>query len=133
MVKSIIKEVFIMILLCAAIVLLFGIIFYDYIPVNKVIPNKVSYTVPEDIRNELESEVSEARQNITLVYDIDASDLKKYISAGSYIPGKPNPFESYEETVNNSVDNTNNNGNNTNTNSGGSNSTGNFFDNGTSK
>ena len=38
MFKTIIKETFIMLLLCVAIVLIFGIVFYEYIPVNKVVP-----------------------------------------------------------------------------------------------
>ena len=51
MIKSIFKEICIMILLCIAIVLVLGVIFYDSIPTNKVVPNKLSaYTTPENVR-----------------------------------------------------------------------------------
>ena len=39
--KSIIKEIFIILLLCIAIALIFGVVFYDYIPNNKVVPSTV--------------------------------------------------------------------------------------------
>ena len=42
MFKSVIKEILIMLLLCVAIVLILGVIFYNYIPTNKVIPNKLA-------------------------------------------------------------------------------------------
>ena len=45
MVKSVIKEILIMLLLCIAIVLIFGLLFYDYIPTNKMIP----VTLPTEI------------------------------------------------------------------------------------
>ena len=37
--KSIVKEIFIILLLCIALCLVFGVIFYDYIPNNKVVPS----------------------------------------------------------------------------------------------
>ena len=43
MVKSIIKEIIIMLLLCVAILLILGVLFYDYIPSNKVVPGKIAY------------------------------------------------------------------------------------------
>ena len=45
-----------MVLLCVAVILIFAIVFYDFIP-NDVIPNKVAYTVPDDIAAELKEEV----------------------------------------------------------------------------
>ena len=42
MVKSVFKEICIMLLLCIAIVLILGVIFYDSIPSNKAVPNKLS-------------------------------------------------------------------------------------------
>ena len=38
MLKSVFKEIFIMLLLCVAIVLILGVMFYNYIPTNKTIP-----------------------------------------------------------------------------------------------
>ena len=42
MLKSVFKEIFIMLLLCVAIVLILGVLFYNYIPTNKTIPNKLA-------------------------------------------------------------------------------------------
>ena len=39
MLKTVLKETCIMLLLCVAIVLILGVVFYDYIPANKAIPN----------------------------------------------------------------------------------------------
>lgn len=104
MVKTIIREIFIMLLLCVAIVLVFAITLYDYIPINKVIPEKVTYEVPEDIKVELESNVStEEAQPLNIVYSVDASDLEDYEQSGSYVPGKPNPFEAYTSNNGNST------------------------------
>ena len=50
MVKTVLKEICIMALLCIAIVLTFGIAFYDYIPLSKTIPNKVQYSVPDEVK-----------------------------------------------------------------------------------
>ena len=41
MMKSIIKEIFIIILLMIAIALILGILLYEYVPTNKKVPNKV--------------------------------------------------------------------------------------------
>ena len=80
MIKTVIKEIFVTLLLCIAIVLLLGIIFYDYNPINKVVPNKIAYSVPEDIRNELEEEnIQSSTPSIeNKVYTIEGSDLNIY-------------------------------------------------------
>ena len=95
MIKSIIKEIFIMLFICVAIILVFGIVFYDYIPINKVIPSKVSYVVPEDIKGQLEDTVIAEQDKVILTYQIDSTDLNRYKNSGSYVPGKANPFEAY--------------------------------------
>ena len=59
MAKSIIKELIIVLLLCLAIILVLGILLYEYVPVSKTIPNEVSYTTPE--------EVKEAKKGIQLL------------------------------------------------------------------
>ncbi len=109
MFKTIIKETFIMLLLCVAIVLIFGIVFYEYIPVNKVVPKKVAYSVSEEVKAELESDVSvEESQPLNIIYSVDAVDLQKYEESGSYVPGKPNPFEPFTSTNNNTFIENNN-------------------------
>lgn len=96
MIKTVIKEIFVTLLLCIAIVLLLGIIFYDYNPINKVVPNKIAYSVPEDIRNELEEEnIQSSTPSIeNKVYTIEGSDLNIYKRSNTYNPSKENPFAS---------------------------------------
>ncbi len=126
MAKAIIKEIFIMLLLCVAIVLVFGVIFYDYIPTNKAVPNKLeAYVTPENIQEEIDEEIMEMNK-IEVSYEITESDLDLYKQTHSYTPGKRDPFSASTENTNNTGGNNtgNNNGSGTNTDP---NSTGGFF------
>ena len=129
MVKAIIKEIFIMLLLCVAIVLVFGVIFYDYIPTNKAVPNKLeAYVTPENIQEEIDEEIIEMNK-IEVSYEITESDLDLYKQTHSYTPGKRDPFSASTDTNtagegNTTNTNTNNNSTSTNTDP---NSTGSFF------
>lgn len=115
MAKTIIKEAGIVILLLLAIALILGIVFYDYIPTNKTVPVKIqSYTIPDDIKEEL-SETFEEGQNIVRTYYIDSTDLSAYESSNDYDKGKANPFADYSvsSTAGNTASgNTNSNSNN---------------------
>ncbi len=129
MVKSVLKEIFIMLLLCIAIVLILGVIFYNYIPTNKTIPNKLApYTTPENVKAEIDEKLTGTdKQEIS--YQIDGADLKLYSQSHAYTTGKINPF-----SASTSVDeNTNNTGNSTNngntTNNGNAANNGNTVDN----
>ena len=126
MAKEVFKEIFIMLLLLVAVLLLFGVIFYDYIPTSKVIPNKVAYIVPEEVKEELDSVLQDTKDTITLTYEIDTIDLNRYKSSGSYVPGKVNPFEEYKEPVNNDI-NSDSNGSTNTENQANSNSTNTFY------
>lgn len=133
MIKSVLKEICIMLLLCIAIVLILGVIFYDSIPSNKAVPNKLSaYTTPENVQSEIDEEVS-GMNKVEVSYEITSSDLTLYQQTHSYTPGKPDPF-----SASTSVDDTNTSGgtgtneNNTaenNTTNADPNSTGTFFNN----
>lgn len=91
-IKSIFKEICIMILLCVAIVLVLGVIFYDSLPQNKVVPNKlVAYKTEENISAEINEEVA-AMNKVEVTYEIKGSDLTLYKQTHSYKPGKPDPF-----------------------------------------
>jgi len=129
MVKTIIKELIITILLCIAILLILSVLFYDYNPVNKIVPNKVSqYTTPQDIKEEININITEL-ETTNIVYKVEGSDLNMYIKTNTYIQGKVNPFEVTSATVNGQT-NTNT-GNNNNSNEGttnnGTNSDGIFW------
>lgn len=95
MFKTIIKEIIITLLLCIAILLVLSILFYDYNPINKVVPNKIAYSVPENIKNELEKvDVENTFAIENKIYTIEGADLNIYKKSNSYNPSKVNPFAS---------------------------------------
>ena len=147
--KNFLKELMITILLCIALVLILAVIFYDYIPINKTIPEPVEYTTPaslSEVKEELNKAVQNEEERIIVTYEIDDSDLSGYKKQGSYKEGKVDPFSisNYENntttnssssstsnsTKNNNVKNTINNSNTTSTKEEqeNPNSTGTFFE-----
>ena len=95
MIKTILKEMMIVLLLCIAILFVLSILFYDYNPISKVVPNKIAYSVPESIRNELKEENVQNTISIeNKVYTVEGSDLNIYKKSKSYNPSKENPFAS---------------------------------------
>lgn len=90
--KSIIKEILIILLLCCAICLILGVIFYEYIPTNKVVPSTVEqYKTSNTVKEEIDQEVVDyQKQNIT--FEVTDSDLSLYKKSDTYDPGKANPF-----------------------------------------
>lgn len=96
MAKSTIKELIIVLLLCLAIILVLGILLYEYVPVSKTIPNEVSYTTPEEVKEELLTSSDVDENQIVMTYEIDSTDLNNYKKIQNYKPGKANPFSSYE-------------------------------------
>ena len=102
--KKVIKEICIGILALIAIMLLLAIVFYDYVPINKVIPNKVAYTVPENVKTELNEDVTiQNTQPQKITYSVTSSDLEEYKSATVYQPGNPNPFQAYSTGSSNAI------------------------------
>lgn len=90
--KSILKEIIIILLLCCAICLILGVVFYDYIPTNKVIPSTVeAYKTSNTIKEEIDEEITEFQKQ-TIVMEITDSDLKLHKQEKSYDSGKINPF-----------------------------------------
>lgn len=106
MIKSILKEIIIVLLLCAIILFVLGILFYDYNPINKVVPNKIAYSVPENIKNELEENVQNTLSVENKVYTIEGSDLNIYKKSKAYNPSKENPFASTSSEDENTTNNT---------------------------
>ncbi len=99
MAKSIIKELIIVLLLCLAIILVLGILLYEYVPMTKTIPNEVSYATPENVKQELLSSSDVDDSQIIMTYEINSDDLSNYRRVQDYVPGKANPFSSYETTA----------------------------------
>ena len=92
--KNIIKELIIFLLLSLAIILILGVLLYEYVPSNKIIPEKVSYTTPEKIKTELQTDESVDSTEVVVTYQIDSTDLNNYRKINEYVPGRKNPFES---------------------------------------
>lgn len=109
MAKKLIKEITISLLLCLAIILLLGILLYDYVPVTKTIPNPVSYKTPDSVKQELAQTTSIDEDKVIMTYEVDATDLNNYKTIQNYKPGKANPFSSFETTGTNGTNTTTNN------------------------
>ena len=59
MIKSIFKEIIIILLLIFAILALLGVLFYDYIPNKETLPTKAEeYKLADDVKEELQKELS---------------------------------------------------------------------------
>lgn len=99
MAKTIVKELIIILLLCLAIILVLGVLLYEYIPNDKIIPEPVAYVTPESVKEELNSAESLDESQIIRTYSIDSIDLNNYKRINSYVPGKPNPFSSYQTSA----------------------------------
>lgn len=132
MLKSVLKEIFIILLLSIAIILILGILFYGYIPINKDIPTAEAYITPNEVQKEMNENIIEENTVTVVTYEITGADLNVYEQTGSYPEGKANPFALQETTTNsinvigNNVNNNTNDDNNTQTNID-NNSTGTFF------
>ena len=113
MAKTVIKELIIVLLLCLAIILILGILMYEYVPITKTIPNQVSYTTPQDAKEELQAASEISEDQIVMTYEVNSSDLNNYKRTQDYKPGKANPFE---EISSEPAENTNNNSGNSSTN-----------------
>ena len=130
MAKSVVKEIIIVLLLCLAIILILGILLYEYAPMSKTIPNPVSYKRPQDVQEELASSDSVDDSKVIMTYEVDSSDLNSYERTQDYVPGKANPFSSYvtsgtdtnSSNSSNEGSSTGNSGSSSNSNSGSSSS-----------
>lgn len=125
MAKKVIKEIIIMLLLCLAIILILGVLLYEYVPSNKIIPEEVSYTTPADVQEELNKSENLENEQVILTYSIDATDLNNYERINSYVPGKTNPFSSYDTSSTSGNENQSGSSNGGTNNSNNSNSSGN--------
>ena len=99
MAKNVIKEIIIILLLALAIILILGVLLYRYTSYNKVLPEEVSYTIPENIKQELATTSNPEEEQPILTYEVTASDLKTYEKTKEYIQGRRNPFAAIDETT----------------------------------
>ena len=106
MAKKMIKEMMIMLLLMLAIILILGVLLYEYVPSNKIIPNALSYTTPEAVQKELSKSEDVENDQIILTYSVDSTDLDNYERINTYVPGKANPFSPYDTSIRSGEDTT---------------------------
>lgn len=111
--KPNIKEISIFVLVIIAILLLFGVLLYDYIPINQVIPTISEYDAPNEVKEQLKEIATEDTSDIVLTYEVTESDLGVYENTKNYDKGKVNPFSSYssEQTTETQTGVTTNNSN----------------------
>lgn len=99
--KGVFKQILIVILACIAIMLAMALVFYQYIPNNRVMPSKVTaYAMPDSIKAEIEEDAGQDLKEQVETFEITDSDLDMYRSSKSYNPGKSDPFSSYTESEN---------------------------------
>ena len=104
--KSIFKEIIIVLLLCLAIILVLGIILYEYVPISKTIPSEVAYTTPEEVQQELIAAGDVDESEIVMTYEVNSDDLNNSRRIQDYKPGKANPFSSYQSSTGDGEGNT---------------------------
>ena len=83
--KNIIKEIIIVLLLILAIILILGILLYEYVPNNKIIPQQVSYTTPENVKEELSTSENVDDSQVIMTYEVTATDLTNYKKTKDYV------------------------------------------------
>ena len=141
MVKVIIRETIIALLVCLAVLLILGVVLYNYIPSNKVIPEAIQYAPSKEIQTQLNTAVEDNPEEILMTYEITAQDLDNYERTNEYNPGKVNPFAAASDST--TGDGTGGSSGNTTTNpstpgnatkpGGNNNGSGSLFENGNSK
>lgn len=144
--KSLSKELFIMALLIMIVVFMVGIIFYEYMPNNKTVPEPITYSTSSTttaVLQEIAASASDTSssdsmetQSIIKSYSIGTKELSTAASKQSYTSGKTDPFAEYTGTTNTTNGNTTGTNTTTNTTQGSisnSSSTGTFFEKSNSK
>ena len=125
--KSIAKEILVMGLIFIILTFILVITFYNLMPIGKVIPNRITYKIPDEVAKELEEYKIEEKEPINTVYELSASDLTDYDK------GKVNPFTSNSNNNTSggntsTTEKTNTIHNNTNSTTKAENKTGTFFE-----
>ncbi|MCF0124529.1 MAG: hypothetical protein HUJ68_02025 [Clostridia bacterium] len=92
MIKSVLEEIIIALLLCLVIIVVLGILLYEYVPISKTIATPVQYSMSAEIRDQLAQSEEADDSQVVLTYEVNASDLTNYKRTQNYQPGKANPF-----------------------------------------
>lgn len=92
MAKNVLKEIIIILLLALAIILILGVLLYDYVPMNKVVPETITYTASEETKKALEEKAEIEQDEVILTYEVTSTDLNNYKQTSDYKAGRKNPF-----------------------------------------
>ena len=76
--KIAIKEIFILVLLLIVILFVMGVMFYDYIPSNKVVPEPIEYAADSKVTATLQEIAATTDENVDGEFADDGSLLKSY-------------------------------------------------------
>ena len=104
MLKTVLKEVFVILLLSIALLLILAIVFYDYIPVGVTIPTKEAYETPAEVMNEINDTTAESIKT-EKTYEVTDSDLNIYKQKANYTEGKLDPFALDDNSSDTAADN----------------------------
>ena len=126
---KIFKEIMIMLLVCLVGILLFAVVFYQYIPNRKEVPAVKNYEASEQVLEQLSDDVNREKDKIIKTYEVTSVDLNNYKVEKEYVPGKANPFAT---TTNNVEEGATENPSNSKNGNSGSSSTGNTSESGDS-
>lgn len=95
--KSVIREIFAMIILIVAILVIIVTMFFDYIKENSIEVSAAIYQLSEEEQNILKEKQNYANSQNSLVlsseYTIDGDDLSYYKSTGNLSTGQSSPFD----------------------------------------
>lgn len=97
--KGVFKEVIVILLLCLAIILLLGVVLYEFVPMNKVVPQEVKYSATEETKQALEEKKAADSESVILTYEVSATDLSNYKKANDYVAGRKDPFARLPEEL----------------------------------
>ena len=125
--SKVIKEIIIMLLICLVIMLIFAVVFYEYIPNRKVVAEVTTYTPSDKTQELLADNIDSKEDEVVLTYEVTSSDLNNYEITNEYVPGRVNPFAEVSEGVDGEVPDGNNTAIDDNTNSTSGNTTNSFF------
>ena len=90
---KIIKEMIIMLLVALACMLLFAVIFYEYIPNRKVVPEVLQYSASEKIKELKADNIDQRNEQVIKTFEVTSSDLSNYKVTNDYVAGKSDPFD----------------------------------------
>lgn len=125
--SKVIKEIIIMLLICLVIMLIFAVVFYEYIPNRKVVAEVTTYTPSDKTQELLADNIDSKEDEVVLTYEVTSSDLNNYEITNEYVPGRVNPFAEVSEGVDGEVPDGNNTAKDDNTDSTSGNTTNSFF------